>query len=86
MPATTTLIKITTTWTKLSDGNCTVQASDTSARFIIAASATAPVASSMVGINMTLSEAVNLSYDTPVYARLAPVSAFKGDSEVTVIK
>lgn len=81
--AATTQIAVTKAWTKLSDGDVTVQAAYADDFYHIAISATAPTGD--VSIKMKLDEPVNFAYKTAVYCKLASNSK-RTSAPVNVIK
>lgn len=79
----TTEVTVTKAWTKLSDGDCTVQAAYIGDFYHIAISETVPT--SDASIKLKLNEPTTFAYKTAVYCKLASNS--KRDSTlINVIK
>ena len=74
--ASTKAVTVTDTWTKLSDGNCTVQA-ESRADFDVHIGESAPGVDS-AKVRLSLDEPATFSYGTAVYARLSKVSVASG--------
>lgn len=81
--AATTEVTVTKVWTKLSDGDCTVQAAYTDDFYHIAVSATAPT--SDASIKLKLNEPATFAYKTAVYCKLASNSK-RTSAPINVIK
>lgn len=81
--AATTQVTVSRVWTKLSDGDCTVQADYTDDFYHIAISATSPVGAA--SIKMRLDKPITFAYKTAVYCKLASNSK-RTTALVNVIK
>lgn len=81
--AATTQVTITRTWSKIADGDCTVQADYAGDFYHIAINPTAPTGSA--SIKMKLEEPVTFAYKTAVYCKLASNSK-RTSASVNVIK
>lgn len=81
--AATTQVTVTKAWTKLSDGDCTVQAAYIGDFYHIAISATTPTGSA--SIKLKLNEPATFAYKTAVYCKLASNSK-RDSAPINVIK
>lgn len=81
--ATTTRVTVTKSWTKLSDGDCTVQATFDNEQFLIAISATAPATDA--AILLALNEPVTFAYKTAVWCKV-PTGGNEQAKIINVIK
>lgn len=81
--AATTQVTVTKAWTKLSDGDCTVQAAYIGDFYRIAISETVPI--SDAGLVTKLDEPVTFAYKTAVYCKLASNSK-RTSAPINVIK
>ena len=79
----TTEVTVTKTWTKLSDGDCTVQAAYVGDFYHIAISATAPTDDASIKLNLI--EPATFAYKTAVYCKLASNSE-RDSAPINVIK
>lgn len=80
--AVTTQVTISKTWTKISDGDCTVQSTSNNELMQIAINATTPV---NAYIQLSLAEPTTFAYKTAVWARLTN-SSTKTTETLNVIK
>lgn len=80
--AETTQVTVTKTWTKLADGDCTVQSANASNYYQIAVSAEIPTTDA--AIIMQLAEPTTFAYQTAIYCRLP--SNGKDSAIINVIK
>ena len=81
--AETTEITVTKAWTKLSDGDCTVQAAYIGDFYHIAVGATTPTGDA--SIKLKLNEPATFAYKTAVYCKLSSNSE-RDSAPINVIK
>ena len=80
----TTQVTVTKTWSKISDGNCTIQSQSPSNIYEFAVGASTPVNASL---SLMISQPVNFAYGNPVWCRLAVSSdSSKNSAVLNVIK
>lgn len=80
--AATTQVTVTRTWSKIADGDCTVQSVDNSSYYEVAVSAASPT--NGASIVLKLIEPTTFAYKTAVWCRLHTVG--KDSATLNVIK
>jgi len=80
----TTKVTVSKSWSKVSDGDCTMQSVNPSNSYHVAVGANAPTTDAY--LTLPLFEPTTLAYKTPVWCKLSLSSLLKDNAVLNIIK